>query len=112
MKTFWNTNNGLTQIKEWQPNCWIQVTCPTEEDSQLLEEQYNIPDYFLSDISDTDERARYEYDDGWMLIILRIPYVKEVRSRTPYTTVPLGIIHKRDVTITVCYYETDRKSVV
>jgi magnesium transporter len=83
------------------------VTCPTEEDQQLLEKQFNIPDYFLSDISDTDERARYEYDDGWMLIILRIPYVKEVRSRTPYTTVPLGIIHKRDVTITVCYYETN-----
>jgi magnesium transporter len=83
------------------------MTCPTEEDQQMLEEQFNIPDYFLSDISDTDERARYEYDDGWMLIILRIPYVKEVRSRTPYTTVPLGIIHKRDVTITVCYYETN-----
>ena len=61
----------------------------------------------MSDISDTDERARYEYDDGWMLIILRIPYVKEIRSRTPYTTVPLGIIHKRDVTITVCFYETN-----
>ena len=94
-------------MNEWQPNCWIQVTCPTEEDQQLLEEEYKIPDYFLSDISDTDERARYEYDDGWMLIILRIPYVKEVRSRTPYTTVPLGIIHKRDVTITVCFYETN-----
>ena len=107
MKTFWNTQGGLSQLNEWQPNCWIQVTCPTEEDQQLLEEQYQIPDYFLSDISDTDERARYEYDDGWMLIILRIPYVKEVRSRTPYTTVPLGIIHKRDVTITVCYYETN-----
>ena len=107
MKTYWNTQGGLSQLKEWQSNCWIQVTCPTEEDQQLLEEQFNIPDYFLSDISDTDERARYEYDDGWMLIILRIPYVKEVRSRTPYTTVPLGIIHKRDVTITVCYYETN-----
>ncbi len=107
MKTFWNTQGGLSQLNEWQPNCWIQVTCPTEEDQQLLEEQYHIPDYFLSDISDTDERARYEYDDGWMLIILRIPYVKEVRSRTPYTTVPLGIIHKRDVTITVCFYETN-----
>ena len=83
------------------------MTCPTEEDQQYLEEKFQIPDYFLSDISDTDERARYEYDDGWMLIILRIPYVKEVRSRTPYTTVPLGIIHKRDVTITVCYYETN-----
>jgi len=83
------------------------VTCPTEDDQRELEEKFNIPDYFMSDISDTDERARYEYDDGWMLIILRIPYVKEIRSRTPYTTVPLGIIHKRDVTITVCYYETN-----
>ncbi|MBQ8487560.1 MAG: magnesium transporter CorA family protein [Prevotella sp.] len=107
MKTYWNTQGGLTQLPEWQPNCWIQVTCPTEDDQRELEEQFNIPDYFLSDISDTDERARYEYDDGWMLIILRIPYVKEIRSRTPYTTVPLGIIHKRDVTITVCYYETN-----
>ncbi|MBR5325725.1 MAG: magnesium transporter CorA family protein [Prevotella sp.] len=107
MKTFWNTQGGLSQLTEWQPNCWIQVTCPTEEDQRELEEKFNIPDYFMSDISDTDERARYEYDDGWMLIILRIPYVKEVRSRTPYTTVPLGIIHKRDVTITVCYYETN-----
>ena len=107
MKTFWNTQGGLTQLPEWQPNCWIQVTCPTEEDQHELEEKFNIPDYFMSDISDTDERARYEYDDGWMLIILRIPYVKEIRSRTPYTTVPLGIIHKRDVTITVCFYETN-----
>ncbi|MBR6840957.1 MAG: magnesium transporter CorA family protein [Prevotella sp.] len=107
MKTFWNTQGGLTQLQEWQPNCWIQVTCPTDEDQHELEEKFNIPDYFMSDISDTDERARYEYDDGWMLIILRIPYVKEIRSRTPYTTVPLGIIHKRDVTITVCYYETN-----
>ena len=107
MKTFWNTQGGLSQLAEWQSNCWIQVTCPTEDDQRELEEKFNIPDYFMSDISDTDERARYEYDDGWMLIILRIPYVKEVRSRTPYTTVPLGIIHKRDVTITVCYYETN-----
>jgi magnesium transporter len=107
MKTYWNTMNGIAQLQEWEPNCWIQVTCPTEEDQHELEERFGIPDYFISDISDTDERARYEYDDGWMLIILRIPYVKEIRSRTPYTTVPLGIIHKRDVTITVCFYETN-----
>ena len=38
MKTFWNTQGGLTQLEEWQPNCWIQVTCPTEEDQRELEE--------------------------------------------------------------------------
>ena len=107
MKTYWNISGKLNTIKEWQPNCWIQVTCPTEQEQQELEETFNIPDYFLSDISDTDERARYEYDDGWMLIILRIPYVKEIRSRTPYTAVPLGIIHKRDVAVTVCNFETN-----
>ena len=107
MKTYWNIEKELHVINEWAPNCWIQVTCPTDEDQRELEEKFHIPDYFLSDISDTDERARYEYDDGWTLIILRIPYVKEIRSRTPYTTVPLGIIHKRDVTITVCFYETN-----
>ena len=107
MRTYWNTDGQLQKIDAWQPNCWIQVTCPTEEDRRQLEETYRIPDYFLPDIADNDERARYEYDDGWMLIILRIPYVKEVRSRTPYTTVPIGIIHKRDVTITVCNFETN-----
>ncbi len=107
MRTFWNIKGGINTIDRWEPNCWVQVTCPTAEDQRVLEEEFHIPDYFISDISDTDERARYEYDDGWTLIIIRIPYVKEVRSRTPYTTVPLGIIHKRDVTITVCFHETN-----
>ena len=52
-------------------------------------------------------RPRYEFDEGWILIILRIPYVKEVRSRTPYTTIPLGIILNKEVCITVCNFETN-----
>ncbi|MCF0192315.1 MAG: magnesium transporter CorA family protein [Prevotella sp.] len=107
MRTFWNYKEGLRAIPEWEPKCWVQLTNPTEDDRDFVEQKFEIPDYFIADISDTDERARYEYDDGWMLIILRIPFVREVRSRTPYTTVPLGIIHKRDVTITVCFHETN-----
>ncbi len=107
MKTLWNTTYGIRSISEWEPNCWIQVTCPTDEDRRELEDKYQIPEYFFSDISDADERARFEFDEGWQLIIIRIPHMKEVRSRTPYTTVPLGILHKDDVLITVCYFETD-----
>ena len=107
MRTYWNYQGGLKVIPEWEPKCWVQLTCPTEDDRDYVEQKFNIPDYFIADISDTDERARYEYDDGWMLIILRIPFVREVRSRTPYTTIPLGIIHKRDVTITVCFHKTN-----
>ena len=107
MRTFWNYNQGLRTLDEWQPNCWVQVTCHSRNDEEFLINDLKIPDYFIDDIRDKDERARYDYDEGWTLIILRIPYVKEIRSRTPYTTVPLGIIHKRDVTITVCFYETN-----
>lgn len=83
MRTYWNTHRGLRTLENWEPNCWVQVTCPTQDDIDYLENTLHIPDYFLMDIADTDERARYEFDDGWILIILRIPYVKEVRSRTP-----------------------------
>ncbi len=107
MRTFWNTNRGLRTLENWEPNCWVQVTCPTQDDMDFLEQKLGIPDYFLMDIADTDERARYEFDDGWILIILRIPYVKEVRSRTPYTTIPLGIILNKEVCITVCNFETN-----
>ena len=65
------------------------------------------PDYFLNDIADIEERSRYEIDEGWYLIILRIPYAKEIPSRTPFTTIPLGIIIKNSLIITVCNFETD-----
>ena len=73
MRTYWNTNRGLRTLEKWEPNCWVQVTCPTQDDIDYLENTLHIPDYFLMDIADTDERARYEFDDGWILIILRIP---------------------------------------
>ncbi|MCQ2293913.1 MAG: magnesium transporter CorA family protein [Bacteroidaceae bacterium] len=107
MLTFWNYNNGLRTQEEWTPGCWAQVTCPTPEDEDFLFNQLHIPDYFLDDIRDKDERARYELEDGWSLIILRIPYTKEVESRTPHTTVPLGVILNKGVCITVCNYETN-----
>lgn len=107
MRTYWNISHTLRTLDEWQPNCWVQVTCPTPDDEDFLYNTLKIPDYFLDDIRDKDERSRYDYDDGWTLIILRIPYVKEVRSRTPHTTVPLGIILNKGVCITVCNYETN-----
>ena len=107
MRTYWNYNKALRTLEEWQPDCWVQVTCPTLEDEEFLFNELNVPSYFLDDIRDKDERSRFEYDEGWQLIILRIPYVKEVRSRTPHTTIPLGIILKKGVCVTVCNHETN-----
>ena len=107
MRTFWNINRTLRTLNKWESNCWIQITCPTQEDEEYLTEELKVPGYFVDDIRDKDERARYEFDEGWILIILRIPYVKEIRSRTPHTTVPLGILIHDDIIITMCNYETN-----
>ena len=42
-----------------------------------------------------------------MLIILRIPYQKEEQSRTPHTTIPMGLILNKDICLTVCHFETN-----
>lgn len=107
MRTYWNTNRTLRTIEKWEPYCWVQVTCPDDNDISFLTKEMEVPDYFIEDIRDKDERSRYEYDEGWVLIILRIPYVKEVRSHTPHTTIPLGIILNKQICITVCNFETN-----
>ena len=40
------------------------------------------------------------------MIILRIPHLKTITSRSPYTTIPLGILIKDDKIITICNQET------
>ena len=107
MRTYWNINGGLHTVDNWQPACWTQVTCPNDDDITFMIDKLKIPEYFIEDIRDKDERPRYEYEDGWVLIILRIPYVREVRSHTPHTTIPLGIILNKDVCVTLCNYETN-----
>ena len=67
MKTFWNTNKGIRLLDEWEPNCWTQITCPTEEECRQLQSEFSIPDYFFSDIADADEV--FEIGDGRYLIV-------------------------------------------
>lgn len=106
MRTYWNFNKGLREENEWKPGCWIQITCPVEDDEKYLVNDLGMPDYFMSDIADKEERSRYDYDEGWLLIILRIPHLKNVSSRSPYTTIPLGVAIKGDKIITICHQET------
>ncbi|MBR1883067.1 MAG: magnesium transporter CorA family protein [Muribaculaceae bacterium] len=107
MKTYWNISKNLQPLTEWQPNCWIQVTAPSATEVRSLEEDYGLPGDFVTDIADVDERARCDSEDGWTLVILRIPFAKEMASRTPFTTIPLGILFKDDVIMTICHNECD-----
>ncbi|MFM2393148.1 MAG: hypothetical protein RLZZ546_1130, partial [Bacteroidota bacterium] len=58
------------------------------------------------DIEDIDERPRLEEEDGWHLIIIRIPF-KSNNPKLPFTTVPLGIIFNEENFITICFYNAE-----
>ena len=105
MKTFLRGAFGLEVISKWEPNCWIKIDCPDTEDYNYLQKTLNVPEYFLSDIADIDERPRVETEDEWTFIILRIPH-RQDDSKMPFITVPLGIIFKDNICISICHYQT------
>lgn len=106
MKTFLKNGKGLVKSNKWEPNCWVSVEEPTEEDKKYLLNELHIPEAFYNDIEDIDERPRIEIEDGWVFILFRIPF-KNSNFNNPFVTGPVGIIFKDDVFVSVCFYESE-----
>lgn len=106
MKFYKNSVSGLEITTKFDENCWISFENPTSEDKFYLLNQLQIPEAFYNDIEDIDERPRLEEEDGWHLIIIRIPF-KSNNPKLPFTTVPLGIIFNEQHFITICFYNTE-----
>lgn len=90
----------------WAPGCWVNVECPDQDDFQFLTRELNVPESFLEDIADADERPRTETEGNWLLTILRIP-MQSSNPQIPFITVPIGIITNNDIIVSVCYYRTE-----
>ncbi|MEO8534150.1 MAG: magnesium transporter CorA family protein [Flavobacterium sp.] len=106
MKAFYKNNNGLIGIQEWIPNCWINIESPTAAEKKYVLEELQIPEAFYNDIEDIDERPRMESEDGWTLFILRVP-IKSNDIKLPFQTVPVGLIFKDDICVTISFYKTE-----
>lgn len=106
MKAFYKNNNGLIEIKEWTPNCWINIESPSETEKKYLLEELKVPEAFYNDIEDIDERPRMESEDGWTLFIMRIP-IKSNDVKLPFQTIPIGLIFKDDICVTISFYKTE-----
>ena len=107
MITFYkNTSNqGLTILDKWENNCWTNVTTPTQNEIDYLVNRLQVPLDFLNDIEDIDERPRLENEDGWTLVIMRIPIKHE--KDVEFGTAPLGIIINGDMVISVCFHSNE-----
>ena len=106
MRAFYKNNNGLIESKEWTPNCWINIECPTAEEKKYLLEELQVPEEFYNDIEDIDERPRIEVENGWTLIIIRIP-VNTDNVKLPFNTIPVGVVFKDEVCVTISFHKTE-----
>lgn len=85
---------------------WVSAVNPTLSEKTYLLDELKLPEAFYNDIEDIDERPRIEFENGWCLIIVRIPF-KNDDQKLPYTTAPLGIIFNEHTCISLCFVENE-----
>ena len=101
MITYLKYSEDFLIAKEWAPGSWVNIETPTPDELTNLKAKFGLPEDFLNDLSDIDERPRVEHNDGWDCIVLRIP-VKD--NDMPFVTIPLGVMIKDEYIVTVCLY--------
>lgn len=105
-KYYKNGVSGLETVTDINQNCWISIESPTLEDKSFLLHDVKIPEAFYNDIEDIDERPRIEEENGWNLIIVRIPY-KSDDPKLPFSTLPLGLIFNHKSFVSLCFHKVE-----
>lgn len=107
MVNFYRTENGVVEeIKGIQNGCWIKITSPTLDETASIAEDCGIDVNDLRAALDDEESSRLSLEDDYTLILVDIPSSEVRNNRHSYTTIPLGIIIKEDIIITICAEET------
>jgi magnesium transporter len=106
MLTIYKTTlEGLETLENPMNGCWIKATDPSREEIEKLE-NWGVEPELITYSLDQDEMARVERDEGYTLILLRIPHFQGETHDIPYNTVPMGIIIKDNLIATICRHES------
>jgi magnesium transporter len=108
MIQYFKTINGrLVQIEQVEKDCWVNVIAPSSQEIEFLSQKLLIGPDLIIDPLDADESPRVEQHKNCMLIVCRIPLEMGFEEDLPYLTLPLGIILKRDLIVTVSNKQTE-----
>ncbi|WP_074036774.1 magnesium transporter CorA family protein [Exiguobacterium profundum] len=109
MLTIYRTDASghVDEIEDFDKGSWIQLVNPTKDEADQVIEASGIPEDFVYDPLDIEEKTRFEKDDEGLLMIIDVPYVEEDDTGRTYNTIPLGIIVTGRHFITVCSRDLD-----
>ncbi len=99
------TEQGLEQLESIANGAWVKAIDPTPEEIQQLVD-WGIDADYINYSLDLDEMPRLERDEDYTFILIRIPH-SQPNSDIPYATIPLGILIKGNMIVTICRYEKE-----
>ena len=99
------TERGLEQFESMVNGAWVKVVDPTPEEIQQLVD-WGIEADYINYSLDFDELPRMERDVDYTFILIRIPH-RQPDSDIPYITIPLGIMIKGNVIVTICRHDKE-----
>lgn len=99
------TEHGLDQLESMANGVWVKAVDPTPEEIQQLV-GWGIEADYINYSLDLDEMPRIERDDDYTFILIRIPH-RQPDSDIPYITIPLGIMIKGNMIVTICRFDKE-----
>lgn len=94
-----DSSGQLQKVSNIVHNTLLYLVDPTDTEISHVSNKLNIPENFIRDSLDINERPRIEKDDSSMVIILNSPVAmneERLYEEIPYRTIPIGIIHVKD----------------
>lgn len=99
------TEHGLEQLHSMANGTWVKAVDPTSEEIQQLV-TWGVDAEYINYSLDLDEMPRIERDDDYTFILIRIPH-RQPESDIPYVTIPLGIMIRGNMIVTICRYDKE-----
>ena len=95
-------NRIISEIDQYEAGAWVKLTAPTLEECAEISDCYHMDIADVRAALDDEESSRISLEDDYTLILVDIPSAEMRNNRHSYTTIPLGILIREDVVVTVC----------
>ncbi len=92
VRFFSRENEKVVDKNGFSQDCIILVVNPTREEAAMISSLLDFTPDFIHDVQDLDERARIDYGEKVIQIILKVPYKDASDEKLLYKTIPLNIL--------------------
>lgn len=102
IKYYKTDDRHIHELDEADNGVWIHMVDPSAEETKQIAEKLDIDIDDVRAALDEEESSRIELEEGYTLILIDVPSAEIRHKKVMYTTIPLGILLKDSVILTVC----------